>query len=263
MPIVLLHGCGSLAEEIERPFLGIDARLIAPDRPGYGFSDPLPQAERGPGGQARWLEALLRCLRIDRTILVAHSLAAGPALILAASRPDLVEGLLLLAPFCRPTPHQAMPLLRAAVSPVIGPLLCRTLLPALATAIGRRSLRGVFHPNRVPAELSAFPFDHAAKSSSLKAAADELRAFNADMQALKSLPSTTDVRILHGKDDGTADPRWHLGWLLGRHPKTCISLLEGVGHMPHHVAPRLTRSSLKNLMSRHVHRKLFGAASIA
>ena len=250
MPVVLLHGCGSLAEEIARPFLGLNARLIAPDRPGYGFSDPLPDGDRGPRGQARWLERFLGTLQIKRTILVAHSLAAGPALLLAASRPDLVKGLLLIAPFCRPTAHRPMPLLRAAVAPVIGPLLCRAFLPLLGNFLGRKSLQNAFYPNAVSDELSsAFPFSHAATEGSLNTAADELTCFNHDMKALGTLPGTVDVHVVHGKADATADPRWHLGWLKRRHSNTKIRLLDGVGHMPHHVAPATTRANLKTLIS--------------
>jgi len=62
-PVVLLHGCGSIAEEVMMPFSGSGLHILAPDRPGYGFSAALPAGERGPLGQSFWLERLLEAVR--------------------------------------------------------------------------------------------------------------------------------------------------------------------------------------------------------
>ncbi|MBY5464080.1 alpha/beta fold hydrolase (plasmid) [Rhizobium leguminosarum] len=89
IPVVLLHGCGSLAQEILLPFDNSDIRIIAPDRPGYGLSTPAAPAERGPEGQPFWLERLLTSLDLSEVRIVAHSIGSAAALHLAARRPEV------------------------------------------------------------------------------------------------------------------------------------------------------------------------------
>jgi pimeloyl-ACP methyl ester carboxylesterase len=130
--VVLLHGNGSIAEEVLRALPASPGlRRIAPDRPGYGYSAPLPDRLRGPLGQAAWLEAFLNCIGIRRTLIVAHSLAAGTAFCFAGRRPEQLSRLILFAPFCRPTPHRWIPGLRLAVAPLIGGLIRRKVVPAV------------------------------------------------------------------------------------------------------------------------------------
>lgn len=108
--VVFLHGCGSIAQEIIAP-LPNDLRMeiIAPDRPGYGWSDRLPDGEAGMKTQAAWLDAFLDTIGVESCSVVAHSLAAGVALWFAALAPHRVTGLVLVAPFCRPTREKVMP----------------------------------------------------------------------------------------------------------------------------------------------------------
>jgi pimeloyl-ACP methyl ester carboxylesterase len=71
--VLLLQGCGSLAQEVIAPFRNIGLRIIAPDRPGYGFTHPLQENERGPLGQSRWLERLIAGMELQPVIIAAHS----------------------------------------------------------------------------------------------------------------------------------------------------------------------------------------------
>ena len=68
-PVVLLHGCGSIAEEVMMPFAESGFNIIAPDRPGYGFSQSLPAGERGPlhAFLAGWV-AEVRALPLARRV---------------------------------------------------------------------------------------------------------------------------------------------------------------------------------------------------
>lgn len=251
VPVVLLHGCGSLAEEILPPFArGGGYDLIAPDRPGYGYSDPF---DTGDGNEpAAWLEGLLDALRLPRVILVSHSLAAAFALSFAIARPERLAGLLLVAPFCRPTPHQAMPLLRAAIAPVVGRFVREAVLPKAAPWIGPGLLAAAMRPNGVPAYLDTFPYAHAGRPSAVLAMASELLAFNGRMTdvaaALPALP--IPLAVVHGAEDRTAEPDWHLPWLQSLAPQATVDILEGVGHAPHHADPDRMRAALDGLAGR-------------
>lgn len=250
-PLVVLHGCGSLAEEVLASLTGRlpGFRILALDRPGYGRSDPLPVEAAGPSAQAAWLADVFDALGLDAPLLAAHSLGSAPALLFALDRPERLSGLLLVAPFCRPTPHRLMPLLRLAGAPVLGDFLRCQVVPILAPRIGPSRMSAVFRPNPVPDYLNAFPFGHAASPPACLTMATELLAFNTDMAEreddLASLAVPTVV--LHGTEDAIATPDWHARWLTDRAPAVTLELLQGVGHVPHHVRPEALIAAIRRL----------------
>jgi pimeloyl-ACP methyl ester carboxylesterase len=77
--------------------LGSDHHVIAPDLPGFGDSGK-PAAIYDPQFFARWLEAFLDAVGVDRAHLVGNSMGGRVALELALKRPERVGKLVLLAP---------------------------------------------------------------------------------------------------------------------------------------------------------------------
>lgn len=248
-PVVVLHGCGSLAQEVLLPFENSAYRLIAVDRPGYGHSTPLPEGERGGFGQSVWLERLLEFLDIRNVIIVAHSIGCAPALHLAARRRDLVSGLLLISPCCRPVPFKPLITLRAASAPMIGALFYQQVISRWPGYFVERGLQASSYPNPVPATLANLPAHHLLNPISIRSMADELRAFNSDMQRLTMLPADLPISVLFGLADRIIDPAWHLEWIRRKHPAPIIKLLNDVGHMPHHIAPDIARTMLSGLVT--------------
>src|SRR5436309_1300735 len=100
-PVVLLHGNGSMIGDFvssgitERAANG--HRVIAFDRPGFGYSDR-PRGRRwGPSEQAKLLLRAFSLLGIEQAIVVGHSWGALVALALALECPEKVAGLVLLS----------------------------------------------------------------------------------------------------------------------------------------------------------------------
>lgn len=98
-PVVLLHGLGhSLQAWIHvAPSLAHRHRVLAVDLPGFGRSDADPRRpllDGYAGTLARWLETVAG----EPATLVGHSMGGSTAAHLAGSRPDLVSGLVLVAP---------------------------------------------------------------------------------------------------------------------------------------------------------------------
>src|SRR5256885_10278846 len=75
--------------------LGGALRMVALDLPGHGESDPAPAAsvEAHAAAVADFLSALER----GPSVVIGHSLGGSIAIALAARRPDLVRGLVLIA----------------------------------------------------------------------------------------------------------------------------------------------------------------------
>ncbi len=248
-PVILLHGNASLGEEILRSVkLHPDIAWIAPDRPGYGLSEGLPPDRYSPNVLADWTAAVASVLGIDRVVLVAHSLAGGTALCFAARHPNRLDALVLVAPFCRPTPHRWMLGLRAAVMPLLGPVIRYAVLPLALPVLRQRILRAITAPNEVPASLADLPVSHASQPKTVVTTAAELRQFNAGIRkSFLGRRLTVPVIAIFGADDQTSVPDWHLPWLKRHVANLDYHVLPGVGHALHHVTPGLVVKAVERV----------------
>lgn len=250
IPVLMLHGCGSLGEEMLRAFMPVDGlRIIAPDRSGYGLSHNFGSEPDGdPQAQAQTVARLLSFLGTGPVTVVAHSLGSAVALWLASDHPHLVRNVLFLAPFCRPSREAWLPLLRLAVAPVIGRAITEKAVPLLAEFVGRRIIRSAMHPHEVPSSLAGFPCRHAAHPEALCAAAAELRSFNASMERLarRNVLEPPAVAVF-GSHDRTSIHAWHAPWLEDRFATITTASMAGVGHALHHAEPKAIAELLETM----------------
>jgi pimeloyl-ACP methyl ester carboxylesterase len=99
-PLVLLHGLGATKAEFlpTVPALAPGFRTIAVDLPGFGDSDkPFPAAYNARFF-ARWVEALLDALGLDRVHLLGHSMGGRVAIEVGMRHPDRIKRLVLMTP---------------------------------------------------------------------------------------------------------------------------------------------------------------------
>ena len=90
--VVALHGWGRDRRDFRRVLKDLDA--VAVDLPGFGATPPPDRAtgaEGYAGVVAAWIEQLP-----DPQVLVGHSFGGRVAVVLAATRPELVAGLVLV-----------------------------------------------------------------------------------------------------------------------------------------------------------------------
>jgi pimeloyl-ACP methyl ester carboxylesterase len=129
-PVLLVHGWSSFKEAwftVPERLAAAGFRAVAVDLPGSGAS---AAARRGRGaagvrhgalGYADALEPLAR--ELGPLALAGHSLGAQTALVLAVRRPELVERVVLVAPYALPGARLRLPprtFLDAVVLPVVG-----------------------------------------------------------------------------------------------------------------------------------------------
>ncbi len=77
-------------------------RTIAPDYPGFGFSDHPPNYGYRPQEHAEWVKALIDHLNIGRFILVVQDWGGPIGLSIAVNRPSDVAGIVLCNTWCWP-----------------------------------------------------------------------------------------------------------------------------------------------------------------
>ncbi|MDT0165816.1 alpha/beta hydrolase [Actinotalea sp. AC32] len=107
--VVLVHGIGVSSRyfaPLERD-LSRDTTVLAPDLPGFGRS-PLRGDPPTIAGHAAVVAALVEQTGLEQPVLVGHSMGAQVATELAADRPDLVGGLVLLGPVTDPRASSAV-----------------------------------------------------------------------------------------------------------------------------------------------------------
>lgn len=130
-PLVLLPGAGGTAG-LFMPLLNElrGFRVLAPDRPGQGLSDPidLPRT-RYRDAAVRWLDMLLDELGLEKTSVLGHSGGAMWALWYALDRPARVDRLVLIGPPAIPGTRTQLPL-RMTGTPGLGELLSRLVSPS-------------------------------------------------------------------------------------------------------------------------------------
>ncbi|MGH2603480.1 MAG: alpha/beta fold hydrolase, partial [Dehalococcoidia bacterium] len=97
-PLLLVHGFGGSGFTFRRlaPLLGEQYTLIAPDLPGFGYSDRSPAADYSHEAQAAFLVDLLDRLGVQQTAVAGHSIGAAISLRLAAAAPERVAALILV-----------------------------------------------------------------------------------------------------------------------------------------------------------------------
>jgi pimeloyl-ACP methyl ester carboxylesterase len=97
--LVLLHGSGGFHQwwHAAAPALEADWRVIAIDLSGHGDSgEQAARADYRPDRWAREVIAVLEATRAQRVVFAAHSMGGRVAMVVAAERPDLVAGIVLV-----------------------------------------------------------------------------------------------------------------------------------------------------------------------
>ena len=99
-PIVLIHGLGASKAEFlpTVPALAQSFRTIAIDLPGFGDSDKPFPAAYDARFFARWVDATLDALGLDRASILGHSMGGRVALEYGMRHPDRVDRLVLMTP---------------------------------------------------------------------------------------------------------------------------------------------------------------------
>jgi pimeloyl-ACP methyl ester carboxylesterase len=110
---VTTWGTGGPPHAIVLPGLSADWRSLAPqirllrglgwtvhvvDLPGFALAPALRPADAGLSRLVDYVDCVAKDLGITRALFVGHSLGGGVALHLAVRRPELVSGLILIAP---------------------------------------------------------------------------------------------------------------------------------------------------------------------
>jgi pimeloyl-ACP methyl ester carboxylesterase len=254
VPLVLLHGASGNLEEM-RLALGErlrQRRLILVDRPGHGWSTR-PADGASPARQAAMLSEMLGKLGIARAVVVAHSFAGAVATAMALDDPARVAGLVLLAPVSHPWPGGVAWYYTVAAMPLVGPLFARTVALPVGLLLMRPVVNVVFAPQAPPAgyvrRAAIAPILRPRNFLANARDVVGIRAF-VTAQAPRYANIMAPTIILHGTEDTVVSARVHARHLAGVVPDAKLVLLDGIGHMPHHVATDQVAAAIDEVMAK-------------
>jgi len=97
-PLLMLHGWGgnSLSFMAAASALEAKYRTLSPDLPGFGFSEPPPQAW-GSSDYAHVAASLIKAAEFESAFVLGHSRGGTIAVALATEHPELVRKLVIVS----------------------------------------------------------------------------------------------------------------------------------------------------------------------
>jgi pimeloyl-ACP methyl ester carboxylesterase len=241
--VVLVPGMGDLRSTYRHVAPRLRAagyRVAVTDLRGHGDSDPTFETY-GAEPTAGDLIALVEHLG-GPALLVGNSLGAGAAALVAALRPDLVSGLVLVGPFVRdPEMSTATRLmLRLAMARPWGARAWVSYLPKLYA--GQRPEDFESHRGAIARSLSRPGYARSFWQTTRQTT-------HAPVEAQLALVRAPTVVVMGELDPDWSDPATEAQWIAARLGGDVV-MVPDAGHYPQSQQPELTSESILALLAR-------------
>lgn len=253
--VVLIHGANGSLRDMTFDLAGrlaADYRVLAVDRPGHGWSDSWGEADTDPREQARILRAALAGYGLSRPVVVGHSYGGAVAMGWALQAEAETGAVVLLAGATMPWQGELAPSYRIQAG-LLGPVVRGAIAGLVPEDRAERVLRGIFAPDPVPPGYA----DHFGIGMSMRRAAQAAtaRQVNGLKQNLVEMAAdyprlSLPIEALHGTRDRTVGLAVHSRPLAALIPSVRLTVLEGVGHMPHHARPEAVVAAIGRAAAR-------------
>lgn len=242
--LVLIHGASGstrdmtfeLAKHLEDRY-----RLLIFDRPGLGYSDRINRSGATIWQQAALLSKAAEQLGAHRPVVMGQSYGGAVALAWAVHFPTRISA---LVPVAAVSSIWASPLdfyYRVVSHKWLGPLAIPLITAFVTDSYVDKVLASVFVPQDEPEGYGDyFGPGLTLRRKTLRANALQRKNLLSEIRELypRYGQITVPTEIVHGEEDTTV-PAWnHSERLVTRISGANLTVLRGVGHMPHHVAPK-------------------------
>lgn len=234
--LVLIHGASGNIRDFDFGLFDALAktyRVTAFDRPGLGHSDPI--TDPGLAAQVRLIKAAAAQVGITAPLVVGQSyggslalewgLQGGPAALVLISSPTM------------PWPGDLDIWYRVNATP-FGGLVAPQIAAAWAPGgYVDAAITAIFAPDPVPqGYVEQIGSALTTRAGSLRANAAQINALRAELVAMQAGYGglSVPVELIHGDADTIVPLTIHAGPLSQILPDAPLTVLPGVGHMPHH-----------------------------
>ncbi|HEV2612382.1 MAG TPA: alpha/beta hydrolase [Noviherbaspirillum sp.] len=242
-PLVLLHGNTTMGMDFTLSGLVDMAaqhyRVIVFDRPGYGYSERPRTTLWGSQAQAKLLNAALRKIGARKPIVLGHSLGALVAIAMALDSPESVRSLVLTSGYYYPTMRPEIPLTAQPAIPVVGDLMRYTITPIMLRLNWPFMLKREFTPAPVAESMKKLPPWLVLRPTQIRASSAEMILMYPDVIKLGKRYHELQMPIVlvAGSGDRLVYRSKHSDCFHAEFPHTEYRVIDGAGHMVHHIAP--------------------------
>ncbi|MDT8855984.1 alpha/beta hydrolase [Paracoccaceae bacterium Fryx2] len=253
--LVLIHGASGNTRDFTLRLVDLletDFRVTVFDRPGLGWSDDLGTPGISPLVQADALRAAAETLGLHRPIVLGHSYGGAVAMAWALRDPE-TAGLVIVSGATMPWPGGLGPWYAISASRLGGATVVPLISAFASEAQAEAAVASVFAPQIPP------PGYAEGIGIGLTLRRDSIRVNSRQVSGLKPhlermLPNyprlTLPVELVHGDADTVVPVRVHAEPLSRLLPDATLTVLPGVGHMPHHTNPEVVVAAIRRAAAR-------------
>lgn len=252
--LILIHGAsGNLRDLL--PLIALLAptyRVTAFDRPGLGWSDPIPQGT-SLSAQALHLSAAASQLGLTDPMILGQSYGGSVALAWALHAPLKPRALVLVSSPSLPWPGTLDPWYRLT-SNWAGQHIAIPLAAAFVPeSYVDSAITAIFRPDPAPTDyLTYIGAGLSLRRASLRTNTAQVNGLRPEIVAQSALYAslTLPIELVHGDADTIVPLAIHSAPLAKILPNARLTVLSGTGHMPHHAHPdsilaAIARASLR------------------
>ncbi|MEM8793106.1 MAG: alpha/beta hydrolase [Pseudomonadota bacterium] len=253
-PLILVHGAsGNLRDWTFSiaPKLAKDFRVIAFDRPGFGYTDRDLVRGWDPAVQARTLYLASREIGVEQPIIVGHSWGGALALAWAIQYPDETRGVVPVSGVSMPYRGTAKVFRTLGLDGVVVSAYTNYMKRVAASGGIDRFVARVFRPMQPPeGYLDYVGAPLALRDDTLAANTADIQFVNIALERMvQDYPTLKPrVSIIHGRQDFVSASH-HAVPLAQLIPGARLNLLNGVGHMAHHADSDAIRSAALGMVA--------------
>lgn len=261
--LVLIHGAGGNARDFT--FALIDKlaeryRVTAFDRPGHGYTPPAPGRVgawvgdgESPAEQAALLVGAAERIGIDAPVVLGQSFGGAVALAWAVEHPDRLSALVSVAGVANPWPGELDRFYRVLGSRLGGAFLAPLIAAWVPDDTAADALTGIFAPQDPPEGYRGhIGVPLAIRTVTLRANARQVKGLRPHVVAISERHDTIEVpvEIVHGTADSIVPVEIHSRPLVAQVAGAVLDELDGIGHMPHHVAEEAVVAAIDRAAAR-------------
>ena len=246
--VILIHGASGNTRDMTFSLgraLKDRYRVLTFDRPGLGWTERISEAFEGPYNtraespieQARFLAKAARQMGADNPLVVGHSY--GGAVAMAWGLEEDAAGLVILSGATMPWEGGLGALYQINSSALGG----AQFVPIITAFAGQdrvqETVEVIFEPQPVPDGYVRYVgVGLSLKRDALRANARQVNGLKPHVIEMSArYPDLTlPIEIVHGTADTIVPADVHAKRLAPLLPNANLTLLDGIGHMPHHVS---------------------------
>lgn len=261
--LVLLHGASGNLRDWTYDFVDRVSdryRVIMFDRPGLGWTGRLPGkagawniANESPTEQAALLQKAAEIVGIERPIVLGHSFGGSVAMAWALNQPTETAAVVMAAAVSNPWPGELGWTYTVNGSNWGGALVVPVLSAFVPQSYVDNSVETIFAPQPAPQGYA----EHVGarlilRRESLRANAQQVNYLRPHIVKMSKRYESLSMpmEIVHGDADTIVPLSVHSEPLSQQVTGANLTVLEGIGHMPQHVAPDAIEDAIDRAAAR-------------